>query len=331
MQSVHPARSRLPPALVGVARAAAAWLRPPPAPEGPTRLTERRIIILPTTTGIWFALLILLLLIASINFTVSLGFALCFVLAALGLVTVWSTYRNLAGLLVAVHDARPVFAGETAEFPVALTNPSRSARFAVRIACGAGEPQVILDVDPRTSARGTLELRTSRRGWVEIEPVRFSTIYPLGLLHAWSRLRLRARCLVYPVPAAAVPMPTASGSADTAGSEAHIEGDDFGGLRPYHPGDGLRRIAWKALAAGQGTFTKQFVSTVAGTVALDWANAPGKDTEARLSGLARWALDAEAAGMSYSLRLPDVELASGQGPAHLHRVLAALALFEARP
>ena len=34
--------------------------------------------------------------------------------------------------------------------------------------------------------------------------------------------------------------------------------DDFASLRPYHAGDSLRHVHWKALAREQGLVTKQF-------------------------------------------------------------------------
>ena len=50
--------------------------------------------------------------------------------------------------------------------------------------------------------------------------------------------------------------------------------------------------------------------------------------EERLSQLARWVLDAHAAGLAYGLRLPGATMELAAGEAQRDRCLEALALFE---
>jgi uncharacterized protein (DUF58 family) len=52
------------------------------------------------------------------------------------------------------------------------------------------------------------------------------------------------------------------------------------------------------------------------------------DAEERLSHLARWVLDAHAAGVSYGLRLPGEKVDMSSGESHRERCLEALALYE---
>ena len=61
------------------------------------------------------------------------------------------------------------------------------------------------------------------------------------------------------------------------------------------------------------------------------AHRGGLDLEDRLSQLCRWAVDAEARGQRYALRLPDRELPADRGGAHLSRCLTALALYALAP
>ncbi len=65
---------------------------------------------------------------------------------------------------------------------------------------------------------------------------------------------------------------------------------------------------------------------------LDWHALSGTtDSEQRLSILARWMLDANAAGLAWGLRLPAVQLAPDNGPGHLAAGLRALALHDHGP
>jgi uncharacterized protein (DUF58 family) len=116
---------------------------------------------------------------------------------------------------------------------------------------------------------------------------------------------------------------------DTGGAQDGARGEeDFAGLRPYQPGDSLRRIAWKAHARGQGLHTKQYSGTDVVSHVFDWDSLPGLDAETRLAQLCRWALDAHEHGEAFGLRLPGTAIEPNIGTAQLERCLDALALFE---
>jgi uncharacterized protein (DUF58 family) len=51
------------------------------------------------------------------------------------------------------------------------------------------------------------------------------------------------------------------------------------------------------------------------------------NTEARISRLTRWVLEADAAGMAYGLRLPSTVIAPASGATHRTQCLEALALL----
>jgi uncharacterized protein (DUF58 family) len=150
------------------------------------------------------------------------------------------------------------------------------------------------------------------------------TEFPLGLYHAWSYLQFDTRCLVYPKPAAPQPLPASPEQSGTG--KFIVSGDeDFSGLRSYVAGDALPRIAWKALAREQGLQVKQFNAQQGQALWLDWALLP-VTIEHKLEILTRWVLDADALGLRYGLRLPDIELPPEQSTTHRVECLRALAL-----
>ena len=73
-------------------------------------LTQRRIYILPTRAGLLFGSTVLLMLVGCVNYNLSLGYVITFLLAGAGIVSILHTFRNLASLQVAAGRARPVFA-----------------------------------------------------------------------------------------------------------------------------------------------------------------------------------------------------------------------------
>ena len=73
--------------------------------------------------------------------------------------------------------------------------------------------------------------------------------------------------------------------------------------------------------------TKLFSGAAAQQLWLDWEALPDViDTELRLSILARWMIDADAAGVAWGLRLPAFRLAPDNGPTQINAGLRALAL-----
>lgn len=308
------------------------WLFQHRGPEsGAIVLSQRRVFILPSRLGAMFGVVLLMMLIGAINYTLSLGFVLTFMLVALAFNGMLYTFRNLARLSVTPGRVHPVFAGETVSFPLMLTNHAAYARYAIGIARerSARDARNFIDVAAHGSAQLAIDIPAERRGRLSPGRLTLFTHYPLGLYYAWSYVHSDAVCVVYPRPAPqGLPLPQtadASGNGMTLG----VGQEDFAGLRAYRPGDPPRHIAWKVAARGQGLYTKQFSGQAAREVWLEWHLLPARmDVEEKLSHLARWVIDAHAQHVAYGLRLPDLEIAMGSGEAHRHRCLEALALFD---
>lgn len=323
-------RARVPDALGGAPTSAALpylpW-RKPVLESGPIRLGSRRLYILPTRSGLVFALILLGLLVGAINYSVSLVYLFTFWFAALAVVGMLHTQRNLSGLLLQASATAPVFAGESACFKLRVENPSRLPRQGIGLRHGEGQGQAC-DIAAGGQTLLELPLPQAERGWNI--PGRFAihSEFPLGLFRCWSVLELDWGVLVYPRPAAdALPLPAAEAD-DDAGSASGAEGTEFSGLRGYQPGDATRRIAWKASARGsENLLTKQFTSSATQRLWLSWWRTPERDLEGRLSRITRWVLDAHAAGLCYGLELPGRKLPPQAGEAHLRQCLEALARY----
>ena len=149
----------------------------------PVVLTQRRIFILPTRAGLLYGAVLCVMLIGAINYNLSLGHALVFLLAGLGLVAMVHTFRNLLGLRLMPGRADPVFAGEAAYFAVHVDNVLRQPRRALELAFGKNET-VRLDIAGGTQASVTIPCVTARRGRLAPGRIVLSSRYPLGLFHA---------------------------------------------------------------------------------------------------------------------------------------------------
>jgi uncharacterized protein (DUF58 family) len=304
------------------------WIFRATIPETPpVTLLQRRIFILPTKQGYVFALTVLVLLLASINYSLSLGFILTFLLASMAGVAMLHTWRNLAHLKLRPGRCDPVFAGDTAHFTVSVETPSQT-RFSIALRRRGDEP-VYADVNAAEMASIALGVNATRRGILQCGRLEVFTRYPLGFFHAWSYVDFGLTVLVYPRPDPTAGTPPAE-SRSLSEEGIPIPGDEeFNMLRAYRAGDTPKMIAWKALAREQGLLTKEFNATASSELWIDWSEARAGDVESRLSILCHWVIQAESFGQAYGLRLPGKEIAPSRGEAHRTRCLEALALFEA--
>ena len=301
------------------------------AEAGTVFLSQRRVYILPTRQGLTFSLALLVMLLGSINYNLSLGYLLTFLLTGVGIVSILHTFRNLAYLYISPGRAEPVFAGSDAHFQLHIENRSRYERFTIVL----NRDGVVArcNIAARDTASVTLAIPADQRGLMALGRVTFDTRYPLGLLRAWSYVVPDLNCLVYPKPdASRLPPPQAQAdSSDTDTVALGSGSDDFFGLRPYQKSDSPRHIAWKASMREGPLLTKQFSGRAAAQLWFDWKDLPYElglvDPEVRLSRLTRWVLLANTRGIAFGLRLPGIEIPLGIGEAHCLACLRELALY----
>jgi uncharacterized protein (DUF58 family) len=305
------------------------WIFPPKGSEiGPVVLGQRRVYILPTGGGLMFAVTLLLMLVGSINYNLSLGYVLVFLLAGNGMVSMLHTWRNLARIALRPGKAASVFAGELAEFRVQVENRGSLPRSSLAIQLPGQQPEYF-DVAAGGSREVVARTPATKRGRLYPGRLRIFTTYPLGLFYAWAVVDLDMHCVIYPKPEPGkLSLPPAQ-AASGEGSATGTGEEDFAGLRTFRPGDSPRRIAWKVFARNEVFLSKQFSGSAAAELWLDFGDIPNAlGVEAKLSRLARWVIESEAAGLRYGLRVPGIEYDPDSGTLHRDRCLKALALYK---
>jgi uncharacterized protein (DUF58 family) len=299
---------------------------------GPIFLSQRRVFILPSKMGVYFAAMMLVMLLGAVNYNNSLAYLLVFLLASIFFITILHTYRNLLHLRIDVGHTSPVFCGENAQVPILLDNRDNAARYAVKLWFGKRRVKILhwhitTDVAGDQSQQEILSLPTTQRGLHNVPRLTLETSFPLALFHAWAYAQCDVQYLVYPKADQKHALPIDLSDQHSLEGDRGHGADDFAGLRNYHSGDSLRHIHWKTVAREQGLYTKQFGGDRATELWLDWESLPKLDIEARLSRLARWVLDANVAQINYGLRLPGTVIPLNTGLAHQHQCLKALAMF----
>ena len=294
-------------------------------------LTQHSLYILPTQAGWGFGLTLAVMLLASVNYQLNLGYALTFLLGGAALVAMHQTHANLRRLVLHVKAPAPVFAGNPATIEIVLDNPGRERH---GVGMGLYEARrhglTFCDVPAQGSSPLRLRFTPLARGRHALPTLLVETHFPLGLFRAWTVWRPAAQVLVYPAPeqpAQALPPPQPSGSGEQMTRIG--SGGEFDGVRAYRRGDAMRQVVWKKMARSGEMVSRDTSASAALTLLLDYAAAGKGPDEARLSRLAAWVLAAEQSGQGFGLRLPGLDLAPASGQAQRRAALEALALWPA--
>ncbi len=291
-----------------------------------TLLQSRRIYILPTGVGFVFALMTFAMLLGSMNYNNNLSFVLTFLLAGLGLVSMHQCQRNLVGLELSFAGVDPVFAGQSAQFRIAITNHSKNSRYNIQLYADTISSD-IKDLAPGDSQVFRLAVPTDRRGHVALERFGIRTLFPFELFRSWAWLHMDLSGLVYPTPAEQVPDPPPTQSAQGHRQHDARGEEDFAGLRKFHIGDSPRHVAWKAYARTGELLSKQFAGADTSSQWFDFDHVDEDDVEVRLSVITRWIIDADRTQRDYGVRIPGAEFPPAHGESHRHLCLESLALF----
>ena len=333
------------------------WLLKRVSHKDSATLISKSIYILPTKEGIIYAVLILLMLSAAINFNNSLIFFCTFLMAGVGIISMHMTQQNLLNLQFSIAHVKPVFCGQPVSLPLVInqsdkgliknksttedSEASRRTRNKTKYSIAiqfSHQPQAdhsqssdhffeeLTDVLYGEKTLLPLSGATTRRGLFELPPLTVSTLYPLGLFRAWTNIQLNNDGIVYPGPSTKFNHVPQNG-ASSEGQGAKGRGfDDFSGFKSYQTGESLKHIHWKAYAREQGLLSKTFSGGNNREYWLDWYEL-SSDIETRLSQLCRLLIDAEQQGDRYGLIIPESTIKIGQGQLHLHQCLKVLALY----
>ncbi|MFT3812161.1 MAG: DUF58 domain-containing protein [Acidovorax sp.] len=316
-----------------------AWWQARLQPTDTLTLTQGNCYILPTRAGWMLALTLLVLLVASINFQLNLGYLLTFLLAGSAAAGMWVGHSTLRGTQLRLHPPEPPFAGQRAPLAVELTNPRRTPRHGLAVAAYEPQPRTGMDwawtdVPAEGSATVHIAFHPARRGLHPVPMLTAQTLFPLGAFRVWTYWQPASRVLVYPAPETPCPPlpPGEPRAGGPAAARAASSSGEFEGVRAYRRGDPLKLVVWKkaaqSFAAGSHDLVSRDVQQAQRhELWLDVARCGLHDPEARIARAAAWVLQADRLGLAWGLRLPGgAEIAPDAGAQHKRRCLEALAL-----
>lgn len=303
------------------------WLRRFVKPCGiealPIALHRRRIYVLPTPYGLFFALLLTAMTVGGLNYNNNPALILCFLMLSLMLSSLLRAYLNLSGVRLEALDAAPVHAGEIQRLRLRFVPDSQRLREGL-ILERHGQ-RVAFSLHDGTALDVELPQATQRRGLMPAGRFKLYSQQPLGLFEVWSWLHPEASTLVWPALEKDPPAPPGEGGRNRPRPQRG-NGDEPIALRDYRSGDPMRQVAWKHSARLDRLLVREYEQPAGSERLLSWDALAPMGSDARARRLARWLADAERQGQATTLLMPGTRIGPGQGPAHLHACFRALAL-----
>ena len=311
------------------------WFENRPPLSDHITLTQRTVYILPTRPGLMLGVTLMILLVASINYQLNLGYLLTFLLAGSALIGMHVCHGTLRGLALHLQAPSAHYAGATAPVDIRLTNTRRATRHGIGLSVldsRASKHWVWTDVPGQGNSTVQVAFKPTGRGLHRLPTLTAETRFPLGTFRVWTVWRPAAEVLVYPAPEShAPPLPPGEPrSGDAANASRARDTGDFDGVRGYKRGDPLRQVVWKKAAkadeSGNGLVVRDSAQSNALELWLDFMQAGTGDKEHKLSRLCAWVLAADKQAVVYGLRLPTLSIAPASGEVHKRQCLEALAL-----
>ncbi|MCF8211774.1 MAG: DUF58 domain-containing protein [Rhodoferax sp.] len=314
-----------------------AWFQSRIALRDSITLTQRNVYILPTGPGFMMVLTLLVLLVASINYQLNLGYLLTFLLTGSCVVGMHVCHGTLRGITMNLSAPEPQFVGTSVHISVNILSNRRSVRHGIGLAIFGSGHWSWTDVPALGSSKVQIGFLPTHRGLHTLPTLTAETRFPLGIFRVWTVWRPAAKVLIYPKPEAyPPPLPHGEPRAGGAANTTRQSSGEYDGVRAYRRGDPLKLVVWKKVARADELVSRDAQQVQRLELWLDLAHTgiagtrsdAGGDAivERQIARLCAWVLQAEKLGMRYGLRLGGQEIAPGSGEAQQRNCLQALAL-----
>lgn len=316
-------------------------------------LNLRNVYIFFSREGMLFAVLLVITFIAGINYGNNLVLGLCFYLVSVWLISFHVTFAHISGLHIQLLDVTMAEAGAPVWVTLQIKNDSRQPRrqllfsfeqtsvkqankkmtkkSAKKLKNNDDNQQSVLVTQLLGEQTIQLPIQTNHRGQLELPRLTIKTVYPLGIMRAWSYVYFARSAWVYPKPENfdwQEQYAVASLEDLPIGGQYRQGQDDFERLDNYIEGESLARVSWGHVARGQGMFTKHFADPVGHEQTLDYADMPAANHEQKLAQLAYGAVTLGQLGVPFKMRLPNEQNANqtmGEGEVSAQACLLRLA------
>jgi len=218
-------------------------------------LNRKNIYIFPTFFGFQLGFFLFFCLLAATIYQNNFSLLIFITLFFIFFISILLTFQNLQNISFTI---KPEVMVEQSKF--------ENIHFIAENADNTKKLNIHFDIDDKKTNidlhKGLNKIQISHkffeRGVFNFPTLNCYTIFPFGIIKAWSYQKLHCKVFVY--PAAKMPPRSIHYYINTLNINQNDEYFDFSHLDEYRPGDSLSKVAWKISSAKKKKFTKKFES-----------------------------------------------------------------------
>ena len=275
------------------------------------QLAQRDVLVFFNREGYLYFVLLFITFVAGINYGNNLILALCFLFASILILSFYLAFKQLYGLNVKYEISELGQVQQPLSIKFYLTPQQGQMHLHLRTAYLGQAKKITVLNSPLVVE---FQILPDRRGQYHLPRFYFYSVYPFGIIRAWSYIYPQKKVWIAPAPL--------EFSSTQFGFQQNQQDqqqgiEDFSHLREFQTGDQLNRVAWQQLAKGRGLLVKQFEEFEQQQQHFDYAHMPAHLHEEKLSQLMYLVEQAYHQQASFSLHLPSQKLALGQGENHV--------------
>lgn len=271
---------------------------------GQKQLSQRDILIFIYQQGYIYVVLILITFIAGINYANNLVLGFSFLISAILCISFYLTFKQLHQVKIEVIAPEVGQVGNALNLIFRLQQDTPQTRY-IYLKINDTVHQVLM-TEQRQQYQ--IEFFPQARGKFSYPEVHIYSIYPLGLVRAWTYLYLNHVSWVAPRAL------NLSHEKKQQQSSLNQDFDEFRELREYQIGDAWQSVSWKQVARGQGLYVKRFEQHADQLkISIDYHHMPSYSHEQKLGLMMGLVEECEHAQMPYEMILPKQHLGFGLG------------------
>ncbi|RZJ20855.1 DUF58 domain-containing protein [Acinetobacter sp. UBA3106] len=280
------------------------------------QLSQKDILIFIYQQGYLYLVLILLTFIVGVNYANNLILGFCFLVSAILCISFYLTFKQLHGLKLEVSVNEVGQAGHQLDLQLHFQQAQRQPRY-LWVKTGQHLEKIFISELKQSM---TLSFFTDKRGQFDYPTIQMYSVYPFGLVRAWTYFYLKETSWVAPR--------AAFYAAENKQHQQNLEPDmdEFHELRNFKAGDSLQAVSWKQVARGQGLYIKVFEQHDEQlNIEIHYQHMPSTEHEEKLSLMMGLIEQCEQIHCAYAVFLPQAELTVGLGENQLLQAKKLLA------
>ncbi|ANF81519.1 hypothetical protein A3K93_04485 [Acinetobacter sp. NCu2D-2] len=279
-------------------------------------LKQKDVLIFIYQQGYLFIFLILITFIAGVNYANNLILGFCFLISAVLCMSFYLTFKQLHGLEIELVADELGQVGQSLHLQLYFKQKNIQPRF-LYIEYEDQLEKIYLNA---LVQRCDIKILAKERGLFKYPNLKIYSVYPFGLVRAWTYLFHHAQAWIAPKAE------MNDIEHHQASDHFHADMDEYRELRNYQLGDSLQAVSWKQVARGQGLYIKVFEQHQDDhRVEIDYAYMPSQSHELILQQMMGVIERCEQQNIEYKLILPKAELDYACGEQQLNKAKLLLA------